>query len=180
MPFIYPFFFLFIPLFLYIHPCVPLYTYKYLFIYTYARTFYIHPKRARSTASRELNSTQSRMVAEVPNPYPLNPRTARCGLPKVASRPLSYRHSSFCGSGSESFRNKADCRFAFWEGYHESRRCSRDTYPESCIAKYTSMRRLNPVPETQVGPSKEKMKAEREQLVSLPSTFGNEWQLMAT
>jgi len=27
-------------------------------------------------------------------------------------------------------------------GYHESRRCSRDTYPESCITKYTSIRRL--------------------------------------
>jgi len=29
-----------------------------------------------------------------------------------------------------------------WEGYHESRRCSRDTYPESDITKYTSIRRL--------------------------------------
>ena len=28
-----------------------------------------------------------------------------------------------------------------WEGYHESRRCSRDTYPESYITKYTSIRR---------------------------------------
>jgi len=30
-----------------------------------------------------------------------------------------------------------------WEGYHESRRCSRDTYPESYITKYTSIRRQN-------------------------------------
>ena len=29
-----------------------------------------------------------------------------------------------------------------WEGYPESRRCSRDTYPESYITKYTSIRRL--------------------------------------
>jgi len=29
-----------------------------------------------------------------------------------------------------------------WEGYHESRRCSRDTYPESYITKYTSIRCL--------------------------------------
>jgi len=29
-----------------------------------------------------------------------------------------------------------------WEGYHESRGCSRDTYPESHITKYTSIRRL--------------------------------------
>ena len=28
------------------------------------------------------------------------------------------------------------------EGYHESRRCSRDTYPEPYITKYTSSRRL--------------------------------------
>ena len=28
-----------------------------------------------------------------------------------------------------------------WEGYHESRRCTRDTYPESYITKYTSIRR---------------------------------------
>ena len=30
-----------------------------------------------------------------------------------------------------------------WEGYRESRRCSRDTYPESYITKYTSIRRLS-------------------------------------
>jgi len=29
-----------------------------------------------------------------------------------------------------------------WEGYHESRRCSRDTNPESYITKCTSIRRL--------------------------------------
>ena len=29
-----------------------------------------------------------------------------------------------------------------WEGYHESRRCSRETYPESYITNYTSIRRL--------------------------------------
>ena len=29
-----------------------------------------------------------------------------------------------------------------WEGYHESRRCSRDTYPESYITKHTSIRRI--------------------------------------
>ena len=28
------------------------------------------------------------------------------------------------------------------EGHQESRRCSRDTYPESYITKYTSIRRL--------------------------------------
>ena len=29
-----------------------------------------------------------------------------------------------------------------WEGYLESKRCSRDTYPESNITKYPSIRRL--------------------------------------
>ena len=28
-----------------------------------------------------------------------------------------------------------------WERYHNSRRCSRGTYPESYITKYTSVRR---------------------------------------
>ena len=28
-----------------------------------------------------------------------------------------------------------------WDGYHESERCSRDTYPESSITKYTNIRR---------------------------------------
>ena len=32
---------------------------------------------------------------------------------------------------------------ALWEGYHESRRCSRDTYPESYITKYTNVRNRN-------------------------------------
>jgi len=26
-----------------------------------------------------------------------------------------------------------------WEGYHESRRCSRDTYPETHITKYAKV-----------------------------------------
>ena len=34
-----------------------------------------------------------------------------------------------------------------WEGCRESR-CSRDTYPESYITKYTSMRRKIPAPDT--------------------------------
>ena len=29
-----------------------------------------------------------------------------------------------------------------WEGYHESKRCSRDTYPESYLTNFTSVRRL--------------------------------------
>ena len=33
-----------------------------------------------------------------------------------------------------------------WEGYHESRRCSRDTYPESYIENYTSVRRKSALP----------------------------------
>ena len=31
--------------------------------------------------------------------------------------------------------------FNGWEGYHESRRCSRDNYPESYITKHTSIPR---------------------------------------
>ena len=32
-------------------------------------------------------------------------------------------------------------RGGLWEGYRDSRRCSRDTYPESYITEYTSIRR---------------------------------------
>ena len=31
-----------------------------------------------------------------------------------------------------------------WDGYHESRRCSRKAYPASYITKYTSIRRQKP------------------------------------
>ena len=33
-----------------------------------------------------------------------------------------------------------------WEEYHESRRCSRDTYPESYITKYTHAKRTTSCP----------------------------------
>ena len=42
-------------------------------------------------------------------------------------------------AGGSNFRRLID---SGWEGYHDSRRCSRDTYPESYITKYTSIRRL--------------------------------------
>jgi len=44
-----------------------------------------------------------------------------------------------CASSSCLLR--ASLRFRSWEGYRESRRCSRDTYPESYITKYTCIRR---------------------------------------
>ena len=40
-----------------------------------------------------------------------------------------------------SFRLDVIPRIADWEGCRESRRCSRDTYSESYITKYTSIRR---------------------------------------
>ena len=40
----------------------------------------------------------------------------------------------------EMFRTLAG---PLWAGHRESRRCSRDTYPESYITKYTSIRRSN-------------------------------------
>ena len=38
-----------------------------------------------------------------------------------------------------------------WEGYRESRRCSRDTYPESYITEYTSIRGILGVVVTEAG-----------------------------
>ena len=40
-----------------------------------------------------------------------------------------------------------------WEGYRESRRSSRDTYPESYITKYTSIRRKRRREEAHLHPS---------------------------
>ena len=37
----------------------------------------------------------------------------------------------------------AECDI-LWEGYHESRRCSKGTYPESYSTKHTCVRRLCP------------------------------------
>ena len=42
----------------------------------------------------------------------------------------------------ESDRLRVGWLNGFWEGYRETRRCSRDTYAESYITKYTSIRRL--------------------------------------
>ena len=47
-----------------------------------------------------------------------------------------------------------------WEGFRESRRCSRDNYPESYIAEHVliyeenSCRHLNPKPQTQSVPAR--------------------------
>ena len=49
-----------------------------------------------------------------------------------------------------------------WEGYRESRRCSRDTYPESYITKYASKRKQRDVfapSNSQSVPENEKMNA---------------------
>ena len=40
--------------------------------------------------------------------------------------------------------------YSLWEGYHESRRCSRDTYLESYTTKYTSIRKQSLKPGAQV------------------------------
>ena len=51
-----------------------------------------------------------------------------------------FRFPEFRGALQPSCFTKS-CVTNLWEGYHERRRCSRDTYPESCITKYTSIRR---------------------------------------
>ena len=88
----------------------------------------------------------------------LNP--ARIGILKsrVQSLDIAYRHSESGGVYRECHLC-ADLHYTVqfticlytekfamivWEGCRESRRCSRDTYPESYIAKYTSIQRLVP------------------------------------
>jgi hypothetical protein len=80
------------------------------------------------------------------------------GIPSSASLGLTVRLLSSRNGGSTAqiyqlWRRKKtgatdlDCRaiidlgLVLWEGCRESRRCSRDTYPESYIIKYTSIRR---------------------------------------
>ena len=62
-----------------------------------------------------------------------------------ASEPLHISLlPSFVGS-AESLARQGEVLsqgVILWEGYHESRRCSRDTYPESYITKFTSIRRV--------------------------------------
>jgi len=55
------------------------------------------------------------------------------GSPRISSRRVA---------GGDRLR--AGWLNEFWEGCRESRRCSRDTYPDSYITKYTSIRRVNP------------------------------------
>ena len=63
--------------------------------------------------------------------YPLTPRFARNPLSTVApirqSRPDAGL--GFQVEALETFDR-------LWAGFRESRRCSRDTYPESCITEY--------------------------------------------
>ena len=49
-------------------------------------------------------------------------------------------------SGEAHASNDHTLAGPFWEGYRESRWCSRDTFPESYITKYTSIRRQSVFP----------------------------------
>jgi len=50
-------------------------------------------------------------------------------------------------------RIPASARILLWKGNHKSRTCSRDTFPESYIAKYASIRRIqSPIPHGTVSP----------------------------
>jgi len=67
--------------------------------------------------------------------------------------PLDARKGTFFNCRSHESRSHSETKGLYLgvergglrEGYHESRRCSRDTYPESYITKYTSIRRLHDV-----------------------------------
>ena len=53
------------------------------------------------------------------------------------------RVSGVCHWGLEAHASRDHTLVGpLWEGYHESRRCSRDTCPESYITKHNSTRRL--------------------------------------
>ena len=58
-------------------------------------------------------------------------------------RAKSIQRGSADGASQNAAENRNWILYSvfLWEGYHESRRCSRDTYPESYITKYTSIQR---------------------------------------
>ena len=66
-----------------------------------------------------------------------------CGWP-VHLRALGATEGrGTCKPVKPRFSPRRSDKSPLWERHHESRRCSRDTYPESYITKYTSIRRLS-------------------------------------
>jgi len=73
-------------------------------------------------------------------------RSCRQARPSCTSRaPLSAK--SVRAPSPHHVSSRA-CFFGLWQGCHESRKCSRDTYPESYITKYTSIRRFKTIIQT--------------------------------
>ena len=59
------------------------------------------------------------------------------------SRSLALAHRSGCKGVFAPTLTTFLLPYRLREGYHEGKRCSRDTYPESYITKCTSVRRLS-------------------------------------
>ena len=98
-------------------------------------------------------------IAEQPAPAPHLAHPERCAAlrivlvswPRVLAERCGVSHLSclrgvgYHLSWPRAARYSRVIDSGFWEGwYHECRNCSRDTYPESCITQYTSIRR-NPL-----------------------------------
>ena len=72
------------------------------------------------------------------NEFKLKRTFALKSRPESGLDSLCHDYSTVGNSTRRQVRYKSRC---FWQGFRESRRCSRDTAPESYIAKYTSIRR---------------------------------------
>jgi len=65
----------------------------------------------------------------------------RSALVKMHLLKSAFRNTQLFRSVSANRHPFGQHQQNHWAGYRESRRCSRDTYPESYITKYTSIRR---------------------------------------
>ena len=65
---------------------------------------------------------------------------------KIHVLPVEVEKGGYTSAEDAAAAAKIDTHaLVIWEGYHERGRCSRNTYPESYITKYTSIRRENHV-----------------------------------
>ena len=80
----------------------------------------------------------SQRAASVAVPGFVPGRGVECGLINLAFPPGRRGRETQAPAGAPTEVSV----LPLWEGCRESRRCSRDTYLESYITKYTSIRRL--------------------------------------
>jgi len=91
---------------------------------------------------KKLRDLKDNLYQETPLPFPTEKGSRSVRL-KLGSALLVFRKHLKYKSTVHLRLNVFIDSGPLWEGYHESRRCSRDTYPESHITKYTTYTKIN-------------------------------------